>query len=350
MNRNMEAITWALHARGISPTAFRLLIQLCSHVNSTRDDFEVWPAHATVAEECEISVSGVRRHLAELIEAGLVEARPSERPDGGRSTNRYLLMVRSAHIVGKRGMVKVNTPPVQSEQAPSVTAEQGPLFTAEQCIEPLKEEPLKEGNNPPLPSGETPPQPDLLGGLPAIVEPKKPDLVEIVFNRWREMAARIPGIASIDVLSDSRRKKIAARGNDAKTKDRTPEDAWRQVFEAIEASSYLCGEDPPGRNYTEPFRLTIEFVTRPSEFLKILDGGYRANRSAETHDTVTGRRFGPAEQGGRAAIARIRAADAQRGLGDDDASGGEADGRGDGQPRRLRSAFDNLGVDLRGAG
>lgn len=50
-----------------------------------------YPRQETMAEQLGVSVDTIQRHLAVLVEAGVVEVEPRFRPDGGRSTNDYQL-------------------------------------------------------------------------------------------------------------------------------------------------------------------------------------------------------------------------------------------------------------------
>lgn len=177
MNRNMEAITWALHARGISPTAFRLLIQLCSHVNSARDDFDVWPKHKTIAKEAEISVSGVKRHIAELVDGGFIEVRPSMRDDGAKSSNVYRIMVNTQHQMPGGVQVNVTSGTVQSDPCPQPSSDLSPQVTADPCKEPLEEITSEILNI-------TPPPTEPLPLLPA------GDLFEVEFSDSKAVATK----------------------------------------------------------------------------------------------------------------------------------------------------------------
>ncbi len=179
------------------------------------------------------------------------------------------------------------------------------------------------------------------------VEAPEIPLHDRVVEAWNEMVRRYPGIAAIGVLNDDRKKKILARANSLKKAKLVPDlwTAWERVLTNIQANTFLCGEDEPGKGYTDPLRLTIDRVLRPAEFVRIFEGGYRANRTHETHDLNSGRRYGPSEQAGRANIASIRAAFAEPGDGADGGGGAVVDDAGGGRGRRLRSAFDQYGID-----
>jgi DNA-binding transcriptional ArsR family regulator len=348
----------AKYVRGLSNAEFRVLFFLLESANNTT--YECYPSMKEIASYTEMEERTVQRHVSRLSEMGLFEKVEQRRGDGSRQVNLYRFMVSGTVQVGNQEVVIINghnpqpakngrlassNPPFQTpppDQTDTTPRQNGRDISLSSSLE-------SDRDNPPLPTGEEPPQPDLLGGLP-MIRSASVDLVDQVFDLWNEMVSRHPQMTAVRSRQESRRKKVSARGKAAASETGTSfVEVWTAVFAAIEANTYLCGEDPPGKNYTEPFSLNIDFVLRPAEFTRILEGGYRANRTDLTHDPRSGRRFGPAEQGGRAAIARLRAADAERRDRGDDGSPGQANGRSDARPGRLSSAFDQFGIDLHGS-
>lgn len=172
----------------------------------------------------------------------------------------------------------------------------------------------KDGILPPSPDGEGTPKGELeLFGEGGIAGGDPVPLEDFVVEAWHALKRDFPGVADIDVINDSRKKKIHARADEvvrARKKQKrpcSPEDVWLEIFDRIRASTFLTGRDPPGRGYTRPFKLTIDFVLRPSEFLSILDRDNDTASGNRAFDARTGRQFGPAEQATRAAIARLDA-------------------------------------------
>ena len=92
MNRNMEAIVWAMNATGLSPGGWRVLVTLSRRVG--KRGFDVWPSHKRLAKEVEMSVSSVRRYLGECEAAGLFQVIPTFDERGDRTANVYRLQVR----------------------------------------------------------------------------------------------------------------------------------------------------------------------------------------------------------------------------------------------------------------
>lgn len=327
MNRNMEAVVWALDARGLSLGAWKVLVKMARRVG--KRGFDVWPAHRTLAEDSELSVSSVRRAIAELVEGGWINITARIDKAGDRTSNLYTLQVRmkishpvdeveigpddqddDASIPEGRSVQSEHTPHVQSEQTVPSNRTDG-LFTGERGT--TQGEPIQEEESPPTPNGVEPPGEDLFGGaLPAIIPPKLEDTVR---DSWNAMKLAHPGIASLDILSPARVTKINARASDV-VKDQakkgnplTPEQVWTTIFDQIPRSAFLTGRSAPGKGYSRPLKLTIDYVLRQSEFFKIWEGGYddgEQHGPGQSFDAGTGRVFGEAEQAARRAIGRIQ--------------------------------------------
>jgi hypothetical protein len=149
-------------------------------------------------------------------------------------------------------------------------------------------------------------QTDLFGASTAIAT-SRPPLAEYVQGRWNDMVKRHPQIAGIRNLDASRRMSITTRAKPAVTPTRDGYAVWDEVLAAIEGSMFLTGRCPPREGSSKPFTLTIDFVCRPAQFLKILDGGYPNDRTgaeqpAFTHDPETGRRYSTTEQAARSFV------------------------------------------------
>ena len=60
---------------------------LCKHQGRNESCF---PSHGTIAAECSVSKSTVKRALAVLKQKGYINVAPRRRPDGGKSSNLYM--------------------------------------------------------------------------------------------------------------------------------------------------------------------------------------------------------------------------------------------------------------------
>ena len=59
---------------------------LCRFQGKNEDCF---PSHRTIAKQCKISLSTVKRAISALEKQGYIERVPQKRPDGGNTSNRY---------------------------------------------------------------------------------------------------------------------------------------------------------------------------------------------------------------------------------------------------------------------
>lgn len=320
MGRTMEAIVWAMNARGISAGAYKVLMKLSKRVGI--HNFRVWPSHKKLAEDCELSVSTVRRHLAELEERGYLKIVPRYDDAGDRTSNEYLLQVRvrittphdvdeiepeyqadEDHDAGadvsssaEGGLFKLNRPSVQFEGTG--------LFTGEQA-EDIPDGTNSSGRLPPSPDGDGTPQTQ----FELVAEQIEPEpLVAYVEHRWHELASNHAGIADVRKIDDGLAKMIRDRAGNHARGGEGAQAVWGQVFDAIERSPFLQGRAPPGRDHSKPFRLSLGWLSKPANFREVIGGRYDGHDDPNRIDPATGRRLGPTEQAVRGTITRLRAA------------------------------------------
>jgi hypothetical protein len=225
----------------------------------------------------------------------------------------------------------LETVPFSDEKSPVFTTEESRKRDTEPSIEPSRE------SEPPTPYGVDTPtgDSDLFGG--AIPTGPELPIEEYVEEAWHRLKDDFPRIADIDLMTPSRKKLIETRAGEV-VRDRkrrgetiTAEAAWDAIFAAIRRSTFLCGNAPPGKNRTGPFKLTIEYVTRAREFAKILEGAYDDDeryRGRGGFDAGTGRSYGPAEAAVRSSLDGLFAP------GDRRAGGGDPGSAYGGSPRR----------------
>ena len=347
--RRANAIAWGYAAGHVlPPVPWKILMVLARRVNARRDDFEVWPDQTQIAEDANLSLSTVKRHLKTLEADGYFTRRQRKAPGRGFTGWVYILNVKAEFKLPTGHVVRADLdgstlvePTGQSDLRRQVNADPHRQVTADLSNTELGNGELGNKEPPMVPTGDEAPDRDLFGGELVVAE----DLTGYVMRRWNELAERHANIASVKVLNKKRTNAIEKRGEEGAKIFGTKRNAWDRAFEVIEGSSYLCGEDPPGKGYSEPFAAWLDFVLRPLEFTRIIEGGYRATRTAETHDLVSGRRFGPAEQATRHALRGIFATGQESG---DRAAGGggpSVDGAGSDYRRPLRSAFDQYRDD-----
>jgi len=323
MNRSMEAIVWAMKARGLTPTAWKLLLKLCDRVNNERDDFDVWPSQKLIANDCEISVATVKRHLQELVDEGYVKVIGQfDTRTNSKTVNRYRIQVRNRAVMPKEfviiepeGIAQPDPGYGAGMSLPIAQSELGGEFTRE-LTEPTKLRTYPNEPNPSLPSEETPPDDLFDSNLPMVIE-SKPSIIEYVDSEWKKLVAEYPRTVGIRVWNDSRRKGVAKRAQEGVRAWGGTVDAyqiWDMIFAAVRGDRFLRGEAEPTRDYPTAFALEIDTMLRPKFFARTLEkAATNELDNIRTSDPRTGRQFGGGEQAARAAIIRLRAAGQSRG-------------------------------------
>lgn len=132
MSHYMTAL--AMRQTGLKPAAKIVLYWLADHHNS--ETGRCFPSLNTLARECEMDVATVKRHLAALESAGLIERHRRTRENGSQASTQYIL--------------RMGEPLAQNAPAPSA-----------KCATPLAQNdtPPNLGNNnlgkehPPTPQG-----------------------------------------------------------------------------------------------------------------------------------------------------------------------------------------------------
>lgn len=330
MNTNMQAVVWALNARGLDAVAYKILLKLAARVNSERRDFDVWPSHKQLAEDAEISVATLKRHLPVLVEAGYLKILPQTGKAGGTTSNRYRLLVK-AKLTMPTGDIEIDAEAMDQGLSWGVAqSELGGSSLVNHASEPLKGEPTQE--NPPSPDGEGTPdgETDLFGQPVVTAEQRKAaeeqELVELVERLWHALAASNPMTTDIEEIGPRRRKAVLARAAEFAKPDRSPREVWLAIFEQINNSTHLRGLGKPGKDRTDPWAADFDWLIGPINFGKVLEGKYRDRRQSHpAFDAGTGRELSPASSAARRVAARIRTGGARPGAGGD--QGGAPDGR-----------------------
>ena len=82
---------WIIRNEELTAGAVRIYACLADMAGRDRP---AWPSHRTLAHNCNMSVSSVRRHIQELINAGAIQVRQRYKKDGaGQISNLYTILV-----------------------------------------------------------------------------------------------------------------------------------------------------------------------------------------------------------------------------------------------------------------
>jgi DNA-binding MarR family transcriptional regulator len=271
MNRNMAAIMWAMEARGLTPTAWRVLAMLARRVNSYRSDWDVWPSQPELAERCEVSISTLRRHLDELEKKRFIERDQLFRDNGAKSSCRYRLLV-SVTIAMPDGEATgwdgYEGGTVQSEWRAPVSPDGRAPVTGEGCREPLKEG-TSERKNPSF-NGSV----DLLGHAADDGWLTDDLLADLYIAKWNALIDRCPRLKPIQAFGGEKRKELRARVREhAKPCRAENVNAFLDgMFDVIAGSKWLSGEG------TEGWAPAAAWPVMRKNCTKIMEGFYVQDR------------------------------------------------------------------------
>jgi len=93
--------------------------------------------------------------------------------------------------------------------------------------------------------------------------------VETIVQRFN---ALLPELDGVTLLTEQRKKNIAARWNDHEVHQSI--DFWEDLFNNIRHSDFLMGRTPNERDW----RMTIDWLIEPSNFAKVIEGHYLPRR------------------------------------------------------------------------
>ena len=285
MNRNMAAMLWAHEARGVSPTAYRVLVCLAQRVNSKRQDYDVWPSQKKLAARAEISVPTLRRHLDELEAKGFLEREQLTRDNGAKSVCRYRLNV----------VLTVTQPDGQSssyddddgdeEDAKGMEKSDGrgierrlsmACNTAFPCNEPLKERTTEREEESPLPPEGESEGGNLFGQSPAPIAIPDQAFGDLYVDMWNQLASRVPALKAVKPLRDENLKALMARLREnkaAKSLDAARDLLGSQLAQ-FEGSRLLRGEGDRG------WVPAATWLLGKKNFGKVIDGNYIQDAAA----------------------------------------------------------------------
>lgn len=84
------ALTWAWGQTVSDPSAKLLLIKIADQAN---DDGICWPSRRTMGRDCGLTPKSISRLIHVLVENGVIEVEARTRPDGGKGSNLYRLLL-----------------------------------------------------------------------------------------------------------------------------------------------------------------------------------------------------------------------------------------------------------------
>jgi len=286
MSRNAVAVAWALHARGLTPTAWKILMVMAHKINNRRGDWDTWPSQKRLAHDAELTLSTLKRHLIELETKGFISRTQRYREDGALSSCTYTLRVKATFEMPENDEHHdfsaddtdgySDAPPIgQSDLGAKVRGELGARVNGDLCKEPLNIEPLKNEDSPIIPKGD---DTDLFG-LPVVDHDMTDEqLGDAYVERWNRLCDAEEKLERVTRFSADRQKELALRLD-----TRKPAEVGvllDELFKRIAASRWLRGRDRKSAGW----RASWSWVLKKMNFNKIMDGTYVQDFDSENPD------------------------------------------------------------------
>jgi hypothetical protein len=225
---------WPL--QGMSGPQKAVLISLADNAN---DEGVCWPSVARIAQRTCLGERTVQTAIKWLTQVGLLEIR--ERM--GRSTVYTLTPASYAPPQEMHPAPDAPPPPQLTTETPAAAA---PRTVIEPSSEPS---PLGEGSK-----------------SEAQAKPKcSPQAIVDLFNE------KLPEFPRVVMLTPDRIAKITARWNQSPVHQDMG--FWSDFFDLVRASPFLMGA-VTGKD--KPFRCNFDWLVLPSNFVKVVEGNYRA--------------------------------------------------------------------------
>lgn len=236
MSTIIMSLCWPL--QGMSGPQKAVLISLADNAN---DEGVCWPSVARIAERTCLAERTVQGAIKWLGQASILSVR--ERM--GRSTMYTLTPAAYAPPQDMHPAGDAPPPPQLTTETPAADAPRTVIEPSSEPSPPVGDENPSKVSKPKCPSQ-------------AIVD---------LFNKT------LPGLPQVAMLTKDRITKISARWNDSTVHQDLG--FWAEFFELVGSSPFLMGEGE-GRDGTKPFRATFDWLIKPSNFVKVVEGNYNA--------------------------------------------------------------------------
>ncbi|WP_339408018.1 helix-turn-helix domain-containing protein [Pseudomonas helleri] len=236
MSTIIMSACWPL--QGMSPTQKAVLISLADNAS---DEGVCWPSINTIGVRTCLSERAVRGALRWLEDAGVLTSNQRY----GRST--WYTITPAGYAPGTKCPPAADAPPPRQE-VPDTPAAAAPRTVIEPSSEPS---PVVEGANS-----------SKVSKLKC-----EPQAIVDLFNQT------LPGLPQVAMLTKDRKAKIKARWDESDVHQDL--EFWADFFALVGASTFLMGAES-GRDGAKPFRATFDWLIKPSNFVKVVEGNYNA--------------------------------------------------------------------------
>ena len=82
----------------------------------------------------------------------------------------------------------------------------------------------------------------------------------------------LPELRRVEKLNDTRKRYLKNLWDDESELPKLSD--WQSFFELIRESDFLMGRAPPGPNRSKPFSASLEWLTKPANYIKIIERNY----------------------------------------------------------------------------
>ena len=250
------ALEWAMRQE-VSATQ-KLVLAALATFHSQKNE-HIFPSLPTLAKVSCLDEKTVRRALPELEKAGLIEIERSS----GRRSHRYKLLFEPGQRV-QVPPVKPGTLPTFNEKQPGLSVPQPGLSVPTTWAESPPNKVFNKDKNKKVQADSRPPD------CPH----------EAIIEAYH---AALPTCPRVRVWHEGRRRLLAARWREDEKRQSIK--FWEKFFSYVGNSDFLTGrtEGSAGR---PPFVADLEWLIRPTNFAKVIEGRY--HRDTETACRVTG--------------------------------------------------------------
>lgn len=224
MSHYMTAL--AMKQKGLKPAAKIVLYWLADHHNS--ETGACFPSLSRLAEECEMNVATVKRHLLSLEQDRLIQRNQRTRENGSQTSTQYILLIDDG----------------LAQNAPAPSAK---------CASPLAQ------NN----------TPHNLVNNNLVIEPS-------IFDVFNEIAESV-GWPKVQAETKKRERMVASRLRDCGGFEN-----WREAMQRAADSDFLSGRS------TGSTPASFDWLNNASNFTKLMEGNYdnRINNNANTNTAL----------------------------------------------------------------
>ena len=213
-----------------------------------------WPSIGRMIQDTSMSKSSVIRYTKVLEEEGWLSKKPGGVFNGRNTPNTYtMIWPKGIGASSEVGSVSVIPP------SSSVTPPSSSVTPPGSCVTPKSERESERESEKRL---STYVDHEVINAPPAARVP-----YQKIVDAYHD---RLPELCQVRKLTETRKRYIKKLWVDGSLDDMTN---WENFFDYVSESDFLMGK-AKGRNGGAPWQADLEWITKPANFVKILEGKY----------------------------------------------------------------------------